>query len=111
MRPLGLIAGEGVFPLLVARGARAADLVVHAGPAVCGRCYEVSPAVYEAVTGEPTSVHRTIDLRAIILAHAAAAGVQRASASSLCTRCDNERFFSHRAGDAGRQLAVIIAPV
>jgi polyphenol oxidase len=26
-----------------------------------------------------------------------------------CTRCDNDRFFSHRAGDAGRQLGVMLA--
>ncbi|MEW5919026.1 MAG: laccase domain-containing protein [Gemmatimonadota bacterium] len=25
----------------------------------------------------------------------------------MCTRCDNDRFFSHRAGDAGRHIAVI----
>ncbi|MBK5189502.1 MAG: laccase domain-containing protein, partial [Gemmatimonadaceae bacterium] len=29
--------------------------------------------------------------------------------SPWCTRCANARFFSHRAGDAGRQLAVILA--
>ena len=32
------------------------------------------------------------------------------SISSSCTRCDNDRFYSHRAGDAGRQLGVLIAP-
>jgi copper oxidase (laccase) domain-containing protein len=29
--------------------------------------------------------------------------------SSSCTRCDNDTFFSHRAGDSGRQIAVIVA--
>jgi copper oxidase (laccase) domain-containing protein len=27
--------------------------------------------------------------------------------SPWCTRCHNERFFSHRAGDQGRQLGVL----
>jgi copper oxidase (laccase) domain-containing protein len=31
------------------------------------------------------------------------------SISPLCTQCDNDRFFSHRAGDSGRQLAIIVA--
>ncbi|MBL8983395.1 MAG: laccase domain-containing protein, partial [Gemmatimonadetes bacterium] len=29
--------------------------------------------------------------------------------SRWCTRCDNARFYSHRCGDAGRQLGVIAA--
>ena len=37
------------------------------------------------------------------------AGVRDVSISPWCTRCDNDRFFSHRAGDAGRQLGVIVA--
>jgi polyphenol oxidase len=35
--------------------------------------------------------------------------VRQISVSPLCTRCDNDRFYSHRAGDAGRQLGVIVA--
>ncbi|MBM3885959.1 MAG: laccase domain-containing protein, partial [Gemmatimonadetes bacterium] len=31
-------------------------------------------------------------------------------ASPECTRCDNQLFYSHRAGDAGRQIAVIARP-
>jgi copper oxidase (laccase) domain-containing protein len=30
------------------------------------------------------------------------------SISDRCTRCDNDRFYSHRAGDAGRQLGVLL---
>jgi copper oxidase (laccase) domain-containing protein len=65
--------------------------------------------VYEQLTGHATSAPRTVDLRALILAHAEAAGVRRTSASALCTRCDNHLFYSHRAGDAGRQLGVLVA--
>jgi copper oxidase (laccase) domain-containing protein len=84
--------------------------VVAAGPAICGDCYEVSPDVYAQLTGRAVSDHRTVDLRALIAEHATAAGVRTVDISSACTRCDNDRFFSQRAGDAGRQLAIIVAP-
>jgi copper oxidase (laccase) domain-containing protein len=48
-------------------------------------------------------------LRAVIADHARHAGVRHLSASSVCTRCDNERFYSHRAGDVGRQVSAMIA--
>jgi copper oxidase (laccase) domain-containing protein len=54
-------------------------------------------------------VPTTVDLRALIVDHARALGVRELSVSPLCTRCDNDRFFSHRAGDAGRQLGVLMA--
>ena len=87
-----------------------ADLAVYLGPAICGRCYEVSPDVFEQLTGWQTVRHRHVDLRALLAEQAKEAGVRRVSASPFCTRCDNDRFFSHRAGDAGRQIGVIVAP-
>jgi hypothetical protein len=86
-----------------------ADLRLHCGPAICGRCYEVSADVFAQLTGRDPGKPSTVDLRAIIADHARALGVRRISLSPLCTRCDNDRFFSHRAGDAGRQLGVIQA--
>ena len=47
-----------VFTALGERGLTAADLRVHLGPAVCGRCYEVGPDVYEQLTGWQTIRHR-----------------------------------------------------
>jgi hypothetical protein len=90
-------------------GFAVADLRMHLGPAICGRCYEVSADVARRLTGEPASAARTVDLRALIAAHARAMGVRNVSITPSCTRCDNDRFFSHRAGDAGRQVAVIFA--
>ena len=101
---------EQAIALFVARGLAARDLIVHAGPSICGRCYEVSPEVHEALTGHRPAGHQPVDLRAVILGHARAAGVRQLAASEFCTRCDNDRFYSHRAGDAGRQLGVLIAP-
>jgi YfiH family protein len=94
---------------LVARGFAAAELYVHTGPSICGRCYEVSPDVYERLTGRTPPRPTPVDLRVLIADHARAAGVRNISTSASCTRCNNDRFFSHRAGDSGRQLGVMIA--
>jgi len=100
---------EVAIQQLVTLGLRAADLRLHCGPAICGRCYEVSADVYAQLTGRDPGGPSTVDLRALIADHARALGVRHISLSPLCTRCDNDRFFSHRAGDAGRQLGVIMA--
>ncbi len=83
------------------------ELYVHLGPSICGRCYEVSADVRAQLTGEPTNRAGHVDLRALIAEDAKSAGVRQISVSQFCTRCDNDRFYSHRAGDTGRQLAVI----
>ncbi len=87
------------------------ELKVHLGPAICGRCYEVSADVRSQLTGQEANRPGNVDIRSLIAEHAAEAGVQDVTVSSECTRCDNDRFFSHRAGDTGRQVAVIVAGV
>ena len=86
------------------------ELAIHLGPAICGRCYEVSAEVREQLTGQPVTRAGHVDLRSLIAEHAAETGVQKITVSPSCTKCDNDRFFSHRAGDAGRQIGVIFAP-
>ena len=87
------------------------ELAIHLGPAICGRCYEVSIEVREQLTGQPVTRPGHVDLRSIIAEHATETGVRKITVSTSCTRCDNDRFFSHRAGDAGRQIAVIVGAV
>lgn len=99
-------AGVGA---LTHRGFPAAELRMHLGPAICGKCYEVSADVLSQLTGARVNAPATVDLRALIAERARELGVTHISKSPSCTRCDNERFFSHRAGDAGRQVAAIIA--
>jgi YfiH family protein len=101
-----IVQGIGAF---VANGMRAADVRIHLGPAICGKCYEVSADVATQLLGSPQSDKRTIDLRALIADRARAAGVRHIAVSPQCTKCDSARFFSHRAADAGRQVAVIFA--
>jgi YfiH family protein len=99
-RAIARLAEQGLAP---------AELTVHCGPAICGRCYEVGPEVHRAVTGRSVERPTPVDLRARIAADARAAGVGRVSVSPACTRCHNDRFFSHRAGDEGRQVGVIVS--
>ena len=95
---------------LAQRGSAIGELRLHLGPSICGKCYEVGPDVVGQLTGRDSSgKSRCVDLRAIIAEHAREAGVRHITTSASCTRCDNERFYSHRQGDAGRQLAVIYA--
>jgi YfiH family protein len=92
-------------------GFPARELMLHCGPAICGRCYEVSADVASRLLGREIGGPTTVDLRELIAGHARALGVRSISISSQCTRCDNRSFFSHRAGDAGRQLGVLLAPL
>lgn len=85
------------------------ELMIHLGPAICGRCYEVSAEVRAELTGQPANRAGNVDLRSLLAEHAHEAGVLKVTMSPYCTRCDNDRFFSHRAGDTGRQVGVIVA--
>ena len=102
------ILDQGVTAL-AHRGFVASELRVHLGPAICGKCYEVSPDVYRLLTGKEVSAPTAVDLRSLLAARARELGVGHVSVSPWCTRCHNDRFFSHRAGDSGRQIAVLAA--
>lgn len=101
---------ERAIAMLARAGAPAAELSLHCGPSICGRCYEVSAEVHGALTGRAVARPTPVDLRELIASHARAAGVRQVSVSGSCTRCDNHRFFSHRAGDSGRQIGVLFVP-
>jgi len=102
---------ERAIDLFESRGMPSSELTLHLGPAICGGCYEVSPDVFERLTGRTVGRPTTVDLRALIADHARLRGVRRTSISASCTRCNSDRFYSHRAGDSGRQLGVLIAPL
>jgi polyphenol oxidase len=85
------------------------DVEVHLGPAICGDCYEVGPEVHAAL-GVPVPERNTpVDVRAVLAGQCVAAGVAQKgiTTSSFCTRCGERPFYSHRAGEAGRQVGVI----
>src|SRR4029453_14629955 len=60
---------ERAIDVFESRGIRAAELVVHLGPAICGPCYEVSADVFERLTAKVVEKAITIDLRALIADH------------------------------------------
>lgn len=102
---------EEAIAILSRNGFAPADIAIHLGPAICGRCYEVSADVRGQLTGETATRAGNVDLRSVIADHARSTGVRKISVSHYCTRCDNDQLFSHRAGDAGRQIGVIAALV
>ncbi len=52
------ILERGVAVLAERAASRAADLHVHLGPSICGRCYEVGPEVFEALGPAPSDGSR-----------------------------------------------------
>jgi polyphenol oxidase len=93
----------------LARGSATERLLVHFGPSICGLCYEVGVEVFEALDRPPPPGPTPIDLKAVLVERAVAAGVapDHVSVSERCTRCEPDTFFSHRGGDAGRQVAFL----
>jgi len=108
----GIAAGivrAGIAALAAATGSPPSRFHVHFGPAICGSCYEVGPEVHSAL-GLPEPPDRApVDLRAVLHDRAVAEGVDPTAItrSTACTRCGAGRFYSHRAGSAGRQAAWI----
>lgn len=102
---------------MVEQGARAADIDVLLGPAVCGRCYEVPGGLRDqvaaALPGSATTTRRgtpSLDLRAGLLRQLAAAGVETVTVDPACTMEDS-RFFSYRRdGVTGRFAGVVWLP-
>lgn len=91
-------------------GTHAHEAHLHMGPAICGRCYKVGREVHEALgLPPPASRGQPVDLRRLLVDRALAAGADPAhlTTSTFCTRCADAPFFSHRGGDAGRQIAVL----
>jgi polyphenol oxidase len=111
----GVAAGileAGITLLRQRHAVDAAELHVHFGPAICGDCFEVGAEVPQQL-GMQTDVdagERThIDLRGHLAERAMRLGVaaDRISISAWCTRCGDSPFYSHRAGCAERQVAVL----
>lgn len=103
------ILEEGLTVMASSLGTRPGDVHVHLGPAICGACYEVGPEVFQAFGLEAPAGPEPLDVRGLLARRAVAAGVMedRVSVSSHCTRCTGSELFSHRGGDAGRQVGYL----
>ncbi|HSM05211.1 MAG TPA: polyphenol oxidase family protein [Longimicrobiales bacterium] len=90
-------------------GVHPGETALHLGPSICGDCYEVGPEVHEAL-GEPVpDGPMPVDLPANLARRARSLGIpeEETTRSSLCTLCGPVDFFSHRRGDAGRQVGFL----
>ncbi len=95
------------FDMMETLGFPASGCTVHLGPSICGACYEVGPEVLSAVLGRPATAKALLDVRAVLAQQAERRKVRELTISRWCTKCHTDRFFSHRAGDSGRQLGII----
>jgi hypothetical protein len=89
---------RGLAEGVVEAGVRAlggGPLAAAIGPAIGPCCYEVGPEV-EARFDRDLVRDGILDLWAAGERALRRAGVERVERLDLCTRCDEERFFSHR---------------
>jgi YfiH family protein len=109
---------RGVVPAALAAmtrlGARPGDISALLGPAVCGACYEVPPAMQADVARvAPAAAVRTrrgttgLDLRAGLAALLAEAGVAEIASDPRCTVEDPQLFSHRRDGVTGRQAGLV----
>ncbi len=119
----GGIAARAVEAMQTGFGVAPTNLRAALGPAIGRCCYEVGPEVLAAVTGAtplpPAALwdplpggKGMLDLIAANTAQLTAAGVpaERIGATSLCTACRTDLFFSHRrAGEPTGRAASVIA--
>lgn len=92
------LAGGIVAPGVEAVGATHAAI----GPGIGPCCYEVGEEVLEAFAGLGPEIasDRMLDLPEVARRLLRASGVEEIESAGLCTRCEEELFFSHRR-DAG----------
>jgi hypothetical protein len=110
----GLIAG--VVAAAVEAMGDEAGITACVGPAIGPCCYEVGEDVAAPARdtfGEEIIYEGYRDLPHVDLWRATTIALERAGVTdlaiaALCTKCESHRFFSHRAGDAGRHGLVAV---
>lgn len=116
-------AAAGLAEATVAALSRASELPpteirAWIGPGIGACCYEVGPEVTaefsaRAFAADPASGRARLDLRSDLRSRLRESGLPDAAivASSACTSCERERFFSHRRDGfpCGRMAAIVWA--
>ena len=97
--------------------ARRNNMYFSIGPGICPNCYEVGDEVFEEINGrvdmgdsfkKTTGNSGLLNLVGVAYKELVTAGIPRANLSriDMCTKC-SETLYSHRKGDAGRQISYI----
>lgn len=91
-------------------------LHAYVGPSIGPCCFEVGDDVADraraclgdavVVSAEPRATRWHLDLWRGARIALRRAGVPVVHLAMMCTRCESHRFFSHRAGDGGRQAVI-----
>jgi YfiH family protein len=116
------VAGRAVQEMAKVFGARPSDIRAAVGPSIGPCCYEVGEKVvgefrhaydnWAEVANPARPGHWLLDLweanRGTLIAAGLVSG--NISVMGLCTACNPDKFFSHRAGNgrAGRMMGVIL---
>lgn len=105
--------GPAVVSAMVGLGAHPQDIDVLLGPAICGRCYEVPPAMQADVEAHlPGSACRTaigttgLDIARGLEAQLLSLGVGRVVTDSRCTAEDPALYSYRRDGVTGRHAGI-----
>lgn len=112
----GLLAGVvgAALERMRSLGARPGDVFAQIGPAVCGRCYEVTVALQREVSASVPSARSTtrqgtpgLDVRAGVRAQLAEAGVMNIDTDPACTLESPEHFSYRREKVTGRFAGIV----
>jgi YfiH family protein len=102
------VAGQTIALMSAMYGARPDDLHVAIGPAIGACCYDVGGEVVRrwqdragaeaaaALEQRGDRVHFSLTIANSVLVQRAGVRLERIETSDVCTRCDGERWFSHR---------------
>ena len=110
----GLVNGVAVKTIELMREMGARKIRAVLGPAICGRCYEVSRDVHDEVVAlHPLATARTasgtpaLDLPKALKALLKAEGISEISDLQICTVESDDYFSYRRDGLTGRQVGLV----
>lgn len=110
---LSKIAAKTVLKMNEIYGTKPSDCLASIGPCICKNCYEVSDSIIEQFENtfnyKVKNKENKLDLLHIIKIQLNEIGVKYISSMELCTACNLNLFYSHRAenGYTGRIISLL----
>jgi len=110
----GLVSGVALKTVELMREMGAKKIRATLGPAICGRCYEVSQDVHDEVialhplaTAQTASGTPALDLPKALKGALAAEGISEINDLQICTVESADHFSYRRDGQTGRQVGLV----